>query len=250
MSEVAVKEKMDIGLALGSFEIDPTLLGGTAQVVALGQKVGNRLLEKYKGKEGIKDRIAFITTNPVVIKFHYIQDVGYIQCFGGECCEIDESEAKVRYLFPIIQYKKVEGKKLTEAYKYEIKVLSAGADLYENIVNNHESLIEDEIDGGIVGVDFNVTCTDENYQKLTLIPAKASLWKTNEEIINFLKENWENIVKHIAEAVARPMTAEKFAKVMNHLQDANVADEDEDVEDAEVISEKKKSAADYLDDEE
>lgn len=248
MSDLVTKDKMDIGLSLGSFEIDPMLLGGTAQVVSLGTKVGNRFLEKYKGKEGIKDRIAFITTNPVVIKFHYIPDVGYIQCFGGACCEEDESEAKVRYLFPIIQYKKVEGKKLTEAYKYEVKVLSAGADLYENIVNNHESLIEDEIEGGIVGVDFNVTCTDENYQKLTLIPAKASLWKSNEEIISFLKESWENIVKHLAEAVARPMTAEKFAKVMNHLTAAEVDEDDEDVEDAQVLD--KKSASDYLDEDE
>lgn len=213
---------------LGFLTIDPSLLGGSAQVVDLGTKVKSSGLDKYRGTEGKRDRIAFLVGTPIVIKFHYINGIGYVHCFGGSCCDIDPSPAKVRYLFPIIEYIKLGDHKYSEKCGFEVKVLSAGADLYDNILTIDQTLKEDGDKLGIVGVDFNVNCVDEEYQKLQIVPTKKALWKEKPEIIDYLKEHWDEIQKEIPTSIAKDLGEEKFNKLLKALNEqSSEVDEDE-----------------------
>ena len=224
---------------LGFLAIDPSLLGGSAQVVDLGVKVKSQGLEKYRGEEGRKDRIAFLIGTPIVLKYHYFQGgIGYIQCFGGKCCDEDTSNVKVRYLFPIIKYIRIGEHKISEKHGFEIQVLSAGAELYENIIAIHQTMIEDGDKHGILGVDFTVNCTDTDFQKLMLTPTKKALWKEDPVIVDYLKENWSTIQKEIPTSIAKEISPEKFEKLLN-LANAENAEVDEDDEVDEKPAKKK-----------
>lgn len=227
---------------LGFLTIDPTLIGGSAQVVELGTKIKSQGLEKYRGTEGKRDRIAFLVGTPVVIRFHYISGIGYVQCFGGDCCDVDPSPAKVRYLFPIVEYIKIEDHKYSETCGFEIKVLSCGNDFYENILTIDQTLKEDGDKLGIIGVDFNVSCVDEEYQKLQIVPTKKALWKEKPEIIDYLKEHWGEIQKEIPTSIAKDLGKDKFNKLLSALNEqSSEVDEDEDEKPA-----KKKDKKKYL----
>ena len=226
---------------LGFLAIDPSLLGGSAQVVELGTKIKSQGLEKYRGTEGKRDRIAFLVGTPIVIKFHYISGIGYVQCFGGSCCDMDPSPAKVRYLFPIIEYIKLGDHKYSEKCGFEVKVLSAGADFYDNILTIDQTLKEDGDKLGIVGVDFNVNCVDEEYQKLQIVPTKKALWKEKPEIVDYLKEHWAEIQKEIPTSIAKDLGEEKFNKLLKALNEqSSEVDEDEEDEKPAKKKDKKK----------
>lgn len=222
------KENQLDSLGLG-FSISPELLGGgSGVVVAMGTKVSTRMLEKYKGTEEGIDRVAFIIDTPIVIKFHYFGEdagnMGYIQCFNGDCCEFDPSPAKVRYLFPIIKYHSNQKGACSVDCDYEVQVLSAGQDLYAALVTAHETSIEDG-GSGITQFDYKIQCTDAQYQKLTFTATQKSVWKERPDIIADIKEKWEAIAKNITKAIAKPISPANFAEIMN---DSGI-EEEEDV---------------------
>lgn len=234
------KEILDLGLG---FTISPELLGGTgAEVVAMGTVINSKVVEKYKAVAGRVDRIAVLVDTPVVTKFHYIDDVGYVICFGGACCDADPSPAKVRYLFPIIKYQGDEKGRISKSCGYEVQVLSVGKETYESLVAIHETSIEEE-GTGITQFDLKINCTDEQYQKLNFTPTTSSTWRTRPDMIEDIKERWKTITTHMTKAIARTMTPAQFAEAMGEIEEV---DEDDDfIEEGKLID-----TNDYYEDDE
>lgn len=175
----------------------------------MGTRVSKVPIDKYKASTAKVDRISFLTKKVIALKFHYIQDVGSIVCFGGKCCEIGGTP-QVRYLFPVAVYTSdnegnISGKKV------ELKILSAGDDLYKNIQTINNGLKQN---GGIDHVDLLVTCTDDKYQKISLTYAGPATWRKYQPIAQFLSERWKKDGANAYMAIARKCDEASLMKLM------------------------------------
>lgn len=197
------------------FEIDlPAELQASLEemgvvVGEIGTKVSKVPIEKYKASTSKVDRISFLTKKVIALKFHYIDGVGSIVCFNGKCCEMGGTP-QVRYLFPIAVYStdsdgNISGKKV------ELKVLSAGEDLYKSIMTINKGTSQY---GGIDHVDLLVTCTDDKYQKLSLTFAGNAVWRQYAPIAEFLKERWAKDGANAYMAIARKCDEASFLKLI------------------------------------
>jgi hypothetical protein len=185
----------------------------------MGTKVSKVPIDKYKASTAKVDRISFLTKKVIALKFHYIPEVGSIVCFGGKCCEVGGTP-QVRYLFPVAVYAtdnegNISGKKI------ELKILSAGDDLYKSIqtINNGTKQ-----NGGIDHVDLLVTCTDDKFQKISLTYAGPAVWRQYKQIAQFLNDRWQKDGANAYMAVARKCDEASLMKLMGLAGEG--ADED------------------------
>lgn len=175
----------------------------------IGTKISRVPIEKYKASTQKTDRISFITKQVIGVKSHYIDDVGSILCFGKKCCEI-AGLPSVRYLFPIIVYStdndgNIVGKKV------ELKILSAGEDLYKSIITISRGFAAS---GGIDCVDLLVTCTDDKYQKITLNYIGEASWRKVPSVVEMVNERWASDAEYAYMAIARKVDDAAFLKLM------------------------------------
>lgn len=175
----------------------------------IGTKVSKVPIDKYKASTAKVDRISFLTKKVMAVKFHYIQDVGSIVCFGGKCCEIGGTP-QVRYLFPIAVYQ-TDSEGQISGKKVELKILAAGDDLYKSImtINNGTKQY-----GGIDHADLLVTCTDDKFQKISLTFAGPAVWRKYAPIAQFLSERWKKDGANAYMAVARKCDEAALMKLM------------------------------------
>jgi hypothetical protein len=187
-----------------------SLVEAGADIGEIGMKVSRVPIEKYKASASKIDRIGFITTKVIPVKTHYFEGKGSIMCFHGKCCELGGNPA-VRYLFPIAVYQTdTEGNVCGS--KVSLMMLSAGEDLYKTIQTLHKGSASM---GGIDHVDLLVTCTDEKYQKLSLVQAGPSIWRQYRQIAEFLSQKWMADGDKAYMAVARKVDESSFMRMMD-----------------------------------
>ncbi len=203
--DVKVVVAQDSGLEIKLPEMDSH---AGMQSVVLGQRISRVPIERYKGTTIKNDRIALITRDGIALKTHYIDNVGSIVCFTtkektGKCCTIAGMPG-VRYLFPIVLYS-TDNEGNVVSSKVELRMLSAGEDLYKSII------VADRASGGKLDkFDILVTCTDDKYQKLTLNAAGPAQWLKSEKIVNNIVSQWNNNKESAYMAVARLMDEATF----------------------------------------
>jgi hypothetical protein len=218
----AVQQRNEVQGVPDDFEIDmPAELQQSLEdmgivVGDIGTKVSKVPIEKYKASSAKVDRISFLTKKVIATKFHYIQDVGSIICFGGKCCEVGGTP-QVRYLFPIAVYQ-TDSEGNVSGKKVELKILAAGEDLYKSImtINNGTKQY-----GGIDHADLLVTCTDDKFQKISLTFAGAAIWRKYPQIVEFLSSRWKKDGANAYMAVARKCDEASLMKLMG-LEDGAV----------------------------
>lgn len=210
-SNHVVREKVD-----DSFSIDlpdsvkATLVEAGADIGEIGMKVSRVPIEKYKASASKIDRIGFLTTKVIPVKMHYIEGKGSIMCFHGKCCEI-QGNPSVRYLFPIAVYQ-TDSEGNVSGGKVSLMMLSAGEDLYKTIQTLHKGSL---VNGGIDHVDLLVTCTDEKFQKLSLVQAGPAIWREYRQIAEFLSKKWKQDADKSYMAVARKVDESSFLKMVD-----------------------------------
>ena len=180
------------------------------EVGDIGMKVSRVPIEKYKASASKVDRIGFITQKVIPVKYHFIDGVGSILCTGGKCCEL-QGNPTIRYLFPIVEYQTDAEGNVTGG-KVSLKMLSAGEDLYKSIQTINKGSMAS---GGIDHVDLLVTCTDEHYQKITLVQAGPALWRQYSQIAEFLKNKWMQDGDKSYMAVARKVDDETLMRLLD-----------------------------------
>jgi len=189
-----------------------------ADVGEIGMKVSRIPIEKYRGSISKIDRISFITTSVVPVKYHYIEErKSSIVCFRGKCCSMCGNPT-VRYLFPIAVYQ-TDAEGTVVGGKLTLMALSAGEDLYKSIMTINKGSMSF---GGIDHVDLLVTCTDETYQKLSLVQAGPAIWRQYQPMANFLAETYQRDGDKIYMAVARKVDEDSFMKMIGNEASVSV----------------------------
>ena len=175
----------------------------------IGTKISRVPIDKYKASTQKTDRIGFVTKQVIGVKSHYIEDSGSILCFGKKCCEL-QGMPSVRYLFPIIVYS-TDNEGTIVGKKVDLKILSAGEDLYKSIITISRGMAAQ---GGIDGCDLLVTCTDDKFQKITLSPIGAAAWKKASSIVKMVEERWAAESDFAYMAIARKVDEPAFLKLV------------------------------------
>lgn len=212
-NEIASPETFEIKVntsALGSLGITP---------IAFGDKIRNIPIEKYKAKMGKIDKISIISSDVLPIKYHYIDGKGSFLCTGGRCCELS-GDPTIRYIVPVCVYD-TNSRGDFSSPNLELKVLSMGNELYQTvtmIANTVKNM------GGITHVDLNVNCTDDKFQKLTLIPSGEAMWRKSADAVQFLATKWNESVGEAYRAIARSVDEDTFVKF---YEEANFGVKDE-----------------------
>lgn len=214
-TQVAVADDFEIGF---SSEMENALGEMGIQIGDIGDRVSRVPIERYKASTSKVDRISFLTKRVLPIKYHFIDNVGSIVCFHGKCCEV-AGVPQVRYLFPIAVYQ-TDADGQVSGSRVELKILSAGEDLYKSIVTINKGTQQF---GGIDHADMLVTCTDDQYQKISLTFAGAAVWRQYRQIAEFLRDRWTKDGANAYMAVARKVDEPTFAKLLHIDEDVPAA---------------------------
>lgn len=210
-SNTAVADKVPDDFSIDLPEnLKSQLIEAGADIGEIGMKVSRVPIEKYRASASKIDRIGFITTKVIPVKMHYIEGKGSIMCFHGKCCEL-QGNPSVRYLFPIAVYQ-TDAEGNVSGGKVQLMMLSAGEDLYKTIQTLHKGSASM---GGIDHVDLLVTCTDEKYQKLSLVQAGPAIWRSYRQIAEFLASKWKADGDKAYMAVARKVDESSFMKMLD-----------------------------------
>lgn len=215
---VAVAATQSTAVSTGvsdSFEIDlPAELVQSMEEIGvvvgdIGTKISKVPIERYKASTAKVDRISFLTKKVIALKFHYIENVGSIICFGGKCCDIG-GNPNIRYLFPVAVYS-TDSEGNISGKKVELKILAAGDELYKSIMTINKGTMQY---GGIDHADLLVTCTDDKFQKISLTFAGPAVWRKYAPIAEFLSERWKKDGANAYMAVARKCDEASFMKLV------------------------------------
>jgi hypothetical protein len=143
--------------------------------------------ELYKGRKGVTDRIGLLAL-PLGARVHFKPGIGYLQCLSkwtsqivagakldvcvkrAACCVHCDSPRK-RFITPIVQYATQPNGQLTPTFGYGLKAFLYSDDKYIAMRGIHSEF-------SLLDHDLLVTCTEEQYQKLTMAPCKQALWKS------------------------------------------------------------------------
>lgn len=177
-------------------------------------------IEKLALAEGQKAVVGVLSTKIVIVKVHFIPDLGYIHCFGSTCCE-NHGLPSVRYGLPIVQYE-TDGKLniISNELIFD-KMIVDGAKGYKNLLQKDEILKMQGKD--ITKVDLLVTCTDSQYQNKTydvLGDAKWRLILTKE----LYKEKMVYFLQNAEATFGRIVDETGYAKLMSAAGERPVVD--------------------------
>jgi hypothetical protein len=160
------------------------------------EEIRGGIYEKYKGKKGQVDRCAIVYTDPKAMfagmKIHY-KDKRYFQCVKGKCCEVC-GPSKWRMGSVIVKYgtDKMGNPKKPLSYELAPWIFSEQTYIKLKGVNSEFPLATH---------DVKITCTNEEYQHLDIVPCSESIW-THESlkanILSAAKPIWEYIKRGIA----------------------------------------------------
>lgn len=133
---------------------------------------GRGNVKRYKGQNGVTDVISLVDSKPVLIASHYVEDLN-----RGFTCAMEWDEDKEKYTgkCPLCE----EGNKRNERFCLKIvhilrdketvgkiRLWQFGGDKYQLL-----SAIDEEYD--MDDINLKITCTEEKYQRLNILPTKS-----------------------------------------------------------------------------
>jgi len=154
------------------------------------------MYEKYRGTKNQVDRCGIIFTDPKNMfagaKTHYKER--YFLCKKGKCCEI-LGPARWRVGSVIIKYGTDKQGMIKKPFSYEIFPWVFGEGTYVKLKNTNSEF-------PLTTHDVKISCSNEDYQTLDIIPCNESIWTAKEElkkqILEDAKPYWECVKKSIA----------------------------------------------------
>jgi len=136
------------------------------------QKAGGSNINKFKAQVGVKDVIRLVDSAPYLIRSHYVEDLN-----RGFTCSKEWDEEKEAYVgaCPLCE----EGHRAQERFAVKVIHIIRGQEavkkfrLWQFGLDKYHMLsdIGDESDKPLNELDLVVTCSDEKYQKLNIIPS-------------------------------------------------------------------------------
>lgn len=204
-TEITVKEETKVAKPSGSlFDFEELKSIPGVVVGDIGMEISRFPVERAKFTTSSKALISIVSSNVVACKTHYNEDVGNYICFGGACCEHD-GLAKVRYLFPIVQYD-TDKKGVPVSKEVTFRVLTLGKDAYDDV----RTIMD--LNGDLSKLDLLVTCKDEQFQKISIQMAGAARWRKSKDLAREVVSFWKKNLKEMVKPVARVITEEEYTK--------------------------------------
>lgn len=206
-AEVVKVEAQPLGV-IDFANFDLGITAGAGVVVAeTGTKVSRFPIERIKFTATKKERISIITDKVVIVKTHFIEDVGSIICNGSLCCE-ECGLPSVRYVFPIVHYEGTDKKGSIVSADIDVKCLAVGKDNYEELL----TIMENK--GSLTQFDLVVTCSDEQYQKCSFTEAGPAKWKNSKKAMAQVSEKLKKNGKDMILALGRVVDDTQVAKLL------------------------------------
>lgn len=185
------------------------------QQIELGTTLKPIAIERYKASENHQDVIAVVSRKIGGVQMHYREGIGFFYCFGGQCCE-DLGLAQVRYILPVLVYSGLRDiRRRDYGLPVTMKYMALGRDAYESQI-----LTKEQINSNLHGQDLLVTCTDEQYQKLTFDVVGPNKWRGDELIKKEVQTLWAEYQRLIGMSVARKLTPEKYRELCEKSDEA------------------------------
>lgn len=194
------------------------------QTVPLGKHVKRFPIEKLKGVEGVVYRIGLLAHEALVVKFHYEKGIGPFYCFGGKCCAVNGFPMS-RYVLPCVKYNTdLQGKPIQPIENFEISFLQLPEDKYTQIAESAEAY-------DLTQIDFKVTCSDSEYQKINFTNCGEALWRKTINGLNLEKlviTKAQRLIPLIKDVIAQTLTEEEYKErkgdVAPSQGEANISD--------------------------
>jgi len=187
--------------------IDLGLSGPSIVVAETGTKISRFPIERIKFTTSKKERISIIIDKVVIVKSHFIEDVGSILCNSSFCCD-QLGLPSVKYLFPVVHYENTDKKGTPLSSDIDIKVLAVGKDNYEELL----TIMDNK--GPLSQFDLVVTCNDEGYQKCSFTEAGDAKWKKSKKAQTYVSERLKKDGKNLVACIGRVMTDAQLKKAL------------------------------------
>lgn len=200
-TEVMPKMKAELGSVDSAFDFGGLMSMPGVVVGTAGIKVDRYPVERMKFTKGSKSMISILSDQVVVCKTHYKEGLGNFLCFGGECC--DRDLPRIRYVFPIAVYDTdAKGKPISTEMRNAAFVV--GKDTYDALMDIRD------LKGSLSQFDLLVSCSDEQYQKITIQEAGLARYKKSKNAVREIEEFWAKNAKNILKSTARSITPAEF----------------------------------------
>lgn len=163
------------------------------------EDIGTNQTDRYKGRKGVTDRIAFVFPTRIKrAKVHY-KDKYILHKDGDPWDRLGIPEDRLGAV--IVHYRTNNKGVLEKPFGYQLKHWVFSAKKYEDLrsLNAEWPLTEH---------DIKVTCIEEGYQQLKLIACKDAVWKKNEKVKAQIEAEAQKLLKSIY--LGADMTAEEL----------------------------------------
>jgi hypothetical protein len=166
------------------------------------------IYDKYKGKKGVTDRGAIVYSDPTAMfagaKIHFKDR--FFLCKKGLCCE-KLGAAKWRVGAVLVKYGTDKFGVLKEPFSYE---------LYPWIFSETTFIKLKAVDKEFLLTthDIKISCTNEEYQHIEIVPCNESIWRVKEALRAKILKEATPIWEYIKRGIASDLSAEEIKDLL------------------------------------
>ena len=173
------------------------------QEISIGTHVKRFPIEKYKGMVGVVSRIGILKAEALYVKYHYEKGIGPFYCFAGKCCT-NNGFPMGRYILPCVRYNTdLSGNPIRPVENFEITFLQLPEDKYNQIAGSAKAF-------DLTTIDFEITCSDSEFQKLNFANVGEALWRRNADLEKMVIAKATRFIPMIKDVIATTMTEEEY----------------------------------------
>lgn len=183
----------------------------TDDSAGVSSNANNRKLERFTAKQGVTYRMAILTARPIRTFQHYKKPYGYFACLkpdGLECLACNAGEKlSEKYAVNLLLYP--QGAEATTAWdpsQLRIMLWQFGPKVFTDI----KALAKEW--GPVTNLDLKFTCTNEQFQHMTVTPCRESLWQINAYAAQ-IQQVIETSVYDLKKIVLRRETVEEVRQI-------------------------------------
>jgi len=195
-------------------------------------------IELYKGRKGYSDRVGFPLlgkgkgSNPVPFtlkaRVHYNENTGTFLCLStpeekADCCK-KLGDPGLRFGTIVVQYLTEKNGTLKKPGGYDLKFWFFSDKKFDKLrsVNSEYSLAEK---------DLKISCTNEEFQHLDMMPCKEAIWLLKENLKEKIQEDAEKLKPQLKKLLARNKTIDQVREDLGissggsgHIDESDLGD--------------------------
>lgn len=185
--------------------------------------------ERLKFEQGRQTRFSILSSEVIIIKRFYHQDLGYVLAPNdGSLDRFFEKPPSVCYLYPVCHYEEVDTKGRPLSDRIQVRMLICNKEMYNTVVNVAE------IKGDITQFDFMGTQLPGNdrFPKTQILEAGMALWRNSDKAVSYIDHYMKQNGDRFLASVGKTYTVEKLEELLGGGQSAPIKETvDQDLDD-------------------